>query len=244
MERFRKTENGISKSIGKAIAENSLIENNDKVLVGVSGGKDSLTLLKILSMRRKWVPIRYDITACHVLSNKACLRCGGIDKLKKFFEELGCDYIFEKSDIINETGDFSCFWCAWNRRKVLFNVASNMGISKVALGHNMDDLAETILMNLFFHGEISGLNPKQVLFDGKIVIIRPMIYLEEKLISRYAKEARFPVGICKCPNAEKSKRRYIKDLINDLSKKFKYVKKNIMNAPHRIKEEYLGVGYD
>ena len=241
MKALKKLETYISKSVGRAIVENALIEDGDKVIVGVSGGKDSLTLLKILALRKKWVPIKHDIVACHVLTNNMCAGCKEIDTLKKYFDELDCDYIFEKSEIVNEKTDFSCFWCAWNRRKTLFNLAQRVGAGKVALGHHMDDIAETMLMNLFFHGEISSLNSKQPLFKGKIAIIRPMVYLEEKKISDYARTSGLPNFYCNCPHAEKSKRHYMKDLIRKLESEFKYVKKNIVNAPHRIKKDYLGV---
>ncbi|MFH1594557.1 MAG: ATP-binding protein [Candidatus Omnitrophota bacterium] len=243
MQTLKKLENSISKSIGRAIKKNALIEDNDRVLVGVSGGKDSLTLLKILSSRRKWMPIKYDIVACHIISNHVCAECHEVDELKKLFNELECEYVFEKSDIADREDYFSCFWCAWNRRKAMFKIAERTGCTKIALGHHMDDAVETTLMNLFFRGEISSINPKQPLFDGKMTIIRPMIYLEEKRIADFAKVARLPESFCRCPNATRSRRFYIKDLLTKLESEFKYVKKNIMNAPHRIKEEYLGVRY-
>jgi len=243
MRNIKKLENSISKSMGRAIAENSLIENNDRILVGVSGGKDSLTLLKILAKRRKWVPIKYDIVACHIFSNEVGLECHDRDSLKKFFTDMGCEYVFEDSEMLGEKGNFSCFWCSWNRRKAIFTLADKYKCKKVALAHNMDDAAETMLMNLFFHGEISGLNAKQDLFGGKLAIVRPMIYLEERKIAEYAKAAGLPVSRCSCPNAKNSNRQKMKDMIGKLEKEFGYVKKNIMNAPHRIREEYLGVKY-
>ena len=171
------------------------------------------------------------------------MECHELENLKKFFKELDCEYIIKKSDIADDKEDFSCFWCSWNRRKALFEVANKGGFTKIALGHHMDDLVETTLMNIFFHGEISSINAKQPLFNGKITIIRPLIYLEEKKISLYAKETRMPMHPCNCPNAKKSRRKYIKDIINNMEKDFKYIKKNIMNAPHRIKKEYLGAKY-
>lgn len=244
MKELKRIENIVSKSVGRAIAEHSMIQNNDKILVGVSGGKDSLTLLKILSLRRKWVPIKYSMMACHVISNSACDECHELEQLKKMFNDLDCSYTIERSEIADDKESASCFWCAWNRRKALFRLAEKTGCTKIALGHHMDDLIETTLMNLFFNGEIASMNAKQPLFNGKIVIIRPMIYLEEKKISIYAKKSKFPVSLCKCPNAGVSKRAYVKDLIKKLDRDFKYVKKNIMNAPSRIKEEYLGVRYE
>jgi len=240
-KRLTKIENKVSKSIGRIVAEKRLIEESDKVLVCVSGGKDSMTLLKVLADRQKWIPIRYDIIACHIMSNNMCIGCREIEELKAFFETIGCEYVFEKSDILDEKSDFSCFWCAWNRRKAIFKLANRIGCTKVALGHNMDDVVETTLMNLFFHGEIASLNSRQSLFNGEIVIIRPMVELEEKTIAEYARMVKFPKFSCNCPHAGETKRQYVKDLIHKLEREFKYVKKNIMKAPRRVKKEYLGV---
>ena len=135
--------------------------------------------------------------------------------------------------------NISCFWCSWNRRKALFEVADRFGCKKVALGHHKDDIIETILLNLFFHGEISAMSPKQELFKGKIIIIRPLAYVEEDMIRRFARTAGFPHQKCACPNSITSNRTKIAQIIKDLEKVCPELKTNIFKSVKRIKEDYL-----
>ena len=141
--RRRDLEKSLSKKIGRAIADYGMIKDGDRILVAVSGGKDSLTLLKLLSERKKFVPIRYDILALHV---DLGYRCVNKDVLKKFLEDNGYPYHFKKLDILKgkRRKDITCFWCSWNRRKALFEAAQTYGCSTIALGHHKDDIAQTI----------------------------------------------------------------------------------------------------
>ncbi|MCX5702986.1 MAG: tRNA 2-thiocytidine(32) synthetase TtcA, partial [Candidatus Omnitrophica bacterium] len=166
------TEFYISKRVGKAIMDYGMLADGDKIAVAVSGGKDSLTLLRVLNDRKKFVPVKYELLAIHIDLGypRSCAK-----KLEKYFKKIGVKYIIKKVDIIRKTKpeEISCFWCSWNRRKALFETANRLGFSKVALGHHKDDIIETILLNLFFQGEISAMSPKQELFGGKITLIRP-----------------------------------------------------------------------
>ncbi len=229
----------ISKRIGKAIADFDLLNDGDKIIVAISGGKDSLTLLKMLIERQRWAPVKYDLLAAHIITDFKCAGCAHQSKLQNIFEEWGVDYRFINVTLGAEKGT-SCFWCAWNRRKALFELARETGYNKIALGHHKDDIVETFLLNLFYNGEISSINANQPLFDGKIRIIRPLAYVEEEAIKKYSKEAKFIPQVCKCPNARDSKRAVIKRLLSDLEKSGGYVKSNIFNAPSRIKHDYLG----
>lgn len=121
----------------------------------------------------------------------------------------------------------------------MFEAADRFGCSKVALGHHKDDVVETILLNLFFHGEISAMSPKQELFNGKITIIRPLVYVEEEMVKRFAKSIRFPHEKCACPNSFISQRTKIANIIKDLKKVCPDVKTNIFRSVKRIKEDYL-----
>jgi len=231
-----------ARKAGMAINRYGMIRDGDKVLVGVSGGKDSLTLLSILHERKKWLPIDYEVKAIHVITDYDRDADGRRRVLAGFFEGLGCDYEFRRIDIKgnNRLGREDCFWCSWNRRKALFQAAEELGFNKLALGHHKDDLAETILMNLIYKGEISGINPVQELFGGKITMIRPLVFLEEQEIGRYAEEMDFPVLPSKCPLNSLSKRAVVKKVIRELSSGAETdIKKNIMNAPHRIRAEYI-----
>lgn len=228
----------ISKCIGRAIIDYKMLDDGDKVAVAVSGGKDSLTLLKVLNDRKSFVPIKYELLAVHIDLGYPCHQP---QILAEYFKKLGIKYHIEKVDILKgkTRKDISCFWCSWNRRKALFEAADRFGCNKVALGHHKDDIVETILLNLFFHGEISTMSPKQELFKGKIIIIRPLTYVEEGMIIRFAKAAGFPHQKCTCPNSLVSKRTKMEGIIKDLKKICPEVKTNIFKSVKRIKQDYL-----
>jgi tRNA 2-thiocytidine biosynthesis protein TtcA len=233
---------GISNKIGKAISDFNLIEEGDRILVGVSGGKDSLTLLKMLIERRKWSPVRFDVAAAHIVTDKRCAGCVHNEVLQGIFESWGCEYRFVNISLESPLDKKnSCFWCSWNRRKALFLLADSLGCNKVAFGHHKDDVIETILMNMFYNGEISSVNARQPLFEGKLTIIRPLVYVEERDIKAYAAESGFPLQLCRCPNSMTSKRAAMKKLISGLEDGNKMIKSNIFRAPSRIRGEYLGL---
>jgi len=228
----------ISKRIGKAITDYDMLSDGDKIAVAVSGGKDSLTLLKVLVDRQRFVPIKYEVLAVHIDLGYP----RSISKaLEKYFKTIGVKYHIEKVDVLKKTKpkEINCFWCSWNRRKALFEVADRLGYPKVALGHHMDDIVETILLNLFFHGEISAMAPKQELFKGKITLIRPLAYVEEYLIKRFVKTAGFPAQDCICPNSLTSNRTKVANIIRDLKRSCPEIKTNIFRSVKRIKADYL-----
>ncbi|MCK9603150.1 MAG: tRNA 2-thiocytidine(32) synthetase TtcA [Candidatus Omnitrophica bacterium] len=228
----------ISKRMGRAIMDYKMLSEGDRIAVAVSGGKDSLTLLRVLNDRRTFVPIKYEILAVHIdLGYPRSFA----KPLVKYFKELGVNYHIEKVDVLKKTKrkDISCFWCSWNRRKALFETANRFGCTKVALGHHKDDVIETILLNLFFQGEISAMSPKQELFGGKITLIRPLAYVEEYMIKRFAKEEKLPHDTCKCPNSFTSNRTKMGNIINELKKVCPDVKTNIFRSVKRIKKDYL-----
>jgi tRNA 2-thiocytidine biosynthesis protein TtcA len=228
----------ISKKIGKAIIDYNMLAEGDKVAVAVSGGKDSLSLLHILNERRAFVPIKYDLVAIHIDSGYPHSYS---KKLEAYFRKAKINYHIEKIDALKNTKkkDINCFWCSWNRRKALFETVDRLGIKKIALGHHKDDIVETILLNLFFHGEISSMNPRQELFSGRIVIIRPLAYVEEDLLRRFAKQQKFPNDNCRCPNSLISHRSKISRIIKELEKTCPEVKTNIFRSIKRINKDYL-----
>ncbi|MDD5135954.1 MAG: ATP-binding protein [Candidatus Omnitrophica bacterium] len=243
MRSLTKTGLYISNRIGKAIADYNLIEDKDRILVAVSGGKDSLSLLKLLAERRKWAPIKYELIAMHVETDFRCAGCVHNEKLKSFFKANDVKYHFKKIKVKDKKKNTSCFWCSWNRRKALFLAADKLGCKKIAFGHHKDDIIETLLLNMFYHGEFAAMNPRQELFGGKIVIIRPLCYVEEEHMRKFAKESGFPSQVCRCPNSETSKRRLMKNMIKTLEKDCEFVRTNIFRSVSRVKEDYIDLKY-
>jgi len=228
----------LSKKVGKAIMDYQMLSEGDRILVAVSGGKDSLTLLKLLRDRLSFSPVKYELISAHIDTGKDPVF---LHSLKDYFERNNYPYVIEKIDIFENSAEsnIDCFWCSWNRRKTLFQLADKLNCNKIALGHHLDDIVQTILLNLFFNGEISSMSPKQTLFEGKITIIRPLAYVEEKEIISFAKEQNFPLpGGC-CSVFFSSKRSYIKGFLKELEKEIPDIKKNIFRALKRIKKEYL-----
>lgn len=229
----------ISKRAGRAMGDYAMLADGDRVLVAVSGGKDSLTLLHVLLYRQKFIPIKVKLTAVHV---DAGIPGFPLVKLEDHFKKIGVDYRIERTDFLKgkDLKDIDCFWCSWNRRKVLFNLAQKMGYNKIAFGHHLDDIVETILLNLFFRGEIGAMRPKQVLFDGKVTVIRPLAYEREEAIIKFAKAKKFS-SLCRyqCPHSLNTKRAVMKRLLAKLERDNPSVKTNIFKSLQNVKEDYL-----
>jgi tRNA 2-thiocytidine biosynthesis protein TtcA len=233
-------EDEIRSLTGKAIHRYGMIEDGDRILVGVSGGKDSLTLLTLLHERRKRVPIHYDVIPVYINL--------GFDSdqervLRDLFEERGLSYHIEQTQIGRkahsaENLENPCFLCSWERRKQIFHLAPRLGCNKIALGHHKDDIIETFLLNIFYSAKISTMLPVQTLFKGKITIIRPLALIEEKKIERFAQEKGLPVGPSGCPSSGKTKRNEIKGFIENLEKGNRKVKGNIFRSLSNVKLDY------
>lgn len=227
--------------MGKAIHRYGLIQDGDRILVGVSGGKDSLTLLHLLHERRKRVQTHYELVPVHI---DLGFGSGRAHILKEFFESEGLAHHIEFTDIgIRANGpenrENPCFLCAWERRKRLFHLAHRLKCNKIALGHHKDDIIETFLLNVFYSAEISTMLPIQALFKGKITLIRPLALIEEKKIERFAREMGLPFGPSGCPSSGKTKRKEIKELIENLERKNPKVKGNIFRSLSNIKLDYM-----
>ncbi len=233
-------EKEIRSLVGKAIHGYGLIQDGDRILVGVSGGKDSLSLLYLLHERSKRVPVHYELMPVYI---DLGFDPGRTEILKNFFESRGLPYHIEFTDIGRrangpENRENPCFLCSWERRKCLFHLAHRFRYNKIALGHHKDDIIETLLLNIFYSAEISTMVPLQSLFKGKITLIRPLALLEEKKIERFAREMELPFGPSGCPSSGKTKRRVVKDLIEALSKRDHRLKGNIFRALSNIKLDY------
>jgi len=229
--------------MGKAIGNHRMIEDGDRILVAVSGGKDSLALLYFLRKIQSWSPVKFSLMAVHVEKDFSCGGCTHEKVLKAFFKEMEIPYVFKKIQLKQDGNSINCFWCSWNRRRVLFETANELGFNKIALGHHKDDIIETVLMNLIYRGNISAINPRQEFFGGKFTMIRPLCYVEEETIREFAREKNLTQGLCRCPYGEQSRRKAIKNFIQDAQAHAapNNIRSNILRGVSRIKKEYVDV---
>jgi tRNA 2-thiocytidine biosynthesis protein TtcA len=241
VERMAYWEKEIRNLMGKAIHRYGLIEDGDRILVGVSGGKDSLTMLDLLVERAKRVPVRYELVPAHIdlgfSSNRA-------ETLRRYFEERSLHYYIEHTEIgrlahSDENRENPCFLCSWERRKRIFSLAHRLKCNKIAFGHHKDDIIETFLLNIFYSAEISTMLPIQTMFKGRMTIIRPLALVEEKLTERFARERGLPIGSSGCPSSGRTKRSEMKTLIDGLQMKNHRIKGNIFRSISNIKPDYL-----
>ena len=237
MRASNKCEYFLLKRMGKTISDYKLIENNDRIIVAVSGGKDSLSLLRLLTIRSSYVPIKYELLAVHIDFGYSPAQ---VEKLNKYLQQQGYQYHIEKRSLDLKPGEkINCFWCSWNRRKALFEVADRFGFKKIALAHNKDDLVETALLNLFYHGEISTILPSLEFFNGRFLLIRPLVNVEACELKRYADIMHLPYHEHSCPfKADTTKRAKIKGLILSLSRENRHIKRNILKSIQREKILY------
>jgi len=224
----------VYKNMGRAMADYEMLKDGDKILVGVSGGEDSLSLLKLFMLRKPKVPIDYEIVICFVATSFVEI---DEDKLKGYFDQLNVPYVTKV--LVIDKDEASCFWCSWNRRKILFETAKELGCNKVALGHHLDDIVETTLMNMFYKAEISTMKPRVSLFGGEIEIIRPLAYVPKTALAEFARFFELPVVSYECEYGKNSKRLLAQKIIKEVENDCSYVKKNIFNSLKNIKEEYL-----
>ncbi len=230
----------VNQKIGKAIQKYSLIEEGDRLLVGFSGGKDSMVLLETLAGRLKRQKVNYELAAIHI-SLKSQPYSIDLDYLAGFAESLQVPFIHQVIDVdlFEENCNNPCFACSWNRRKALFETAQKMGYSKLVLGHHMDDAIETLLMNMVFQAGISSMPPSLSMFNGKLNIIRPLLLLTEAEIKEFAIFRNFRREIKTCTYEKESKRKDIKNLINQLAELTPKARSNIYASMTNIQAEYL-----
>lgn len=224
-----------SEKVRRAISDYKMIEEGDRVLVAVSGGKDSLSMMHFLDYHHKNKVFDFQMLACHVDLGYGC---ANKKLLEEHFKSFDIKYIFTKKDILQGKSreDINCFWCSWNRRKVLFELAKKHNCNKVSLGHHLDDIVHTTMMNLFFYGEIATSSPYLELFEGVITLIRPLCYIKEEETEIFSEALNLPLPCCACPRKPTSKRTLIKNTFHSLFKAYPPVKENIFYALRQLKE--------
>ena len=223
----------------KAIQDFDMIQENDKIAVGLSGGKDSLTLLHILKNYQKFSPQKFELIAI-------TLNPGGVDNspLYKLCKELNVEFHEVQTDIKEIVFDIRkeknpCSLCANLRRGALNGTAKELGCTKVALGHHKDDAIETFLMSMIYEGRVSCFSPKSTMDKQNITIIRPMIYIEEYMTKKATKEYNYPVIKNPCPADGLTKRQDIKELVAKLNKEILGSKKNIFGALNNSEKLFI-----
>jgi tRNA 2-thiocytidine biosynthesis protein TtcA len=227
--------------VGRGINRFSMIGPGDRVLIGVSGGRDSLALSLALVERRRWVPVDYELAAVQVEWLEHPMTDGERGSIDRFYEELGIPLTRIRASIHPAwwKRGFSCYTCARNRKRLLFDEAARLGCCKIALGHHLDDIAETTMINLFFRGEFSTMMPVQRFFGGKVEIIRPMCEVRGAEVARVARRLDLPVVPQRCPNAEKNQRVLMRDILRQVSRVDRHAATNVYGAAWRINREYL-----
>jgi len=234
----------IAKKTTRAIMDFNLIEDGDRIMVGLSGGKDSWALLQTLDNLRTRAPISFSLIAVNVDSGYKDFKH---DVIATTCQARGWEYRIEHTDIgdimddVLEATATPCSLCARLRRGVLYRIASELGATKIALGHHLDDFVETLLLNLFFAGALKAMPARLVSDSGQHVVIRPLAYVGEDEARLYTKEVGLPIIGCCCPACGdlSLQRQRVKRLILDLEREHPGVKQSMLKALGNVKERHL-----
>lgn len=230
----------ITKLFNKSIVTYHLIEDNDRILVGLSGGKDSMALLEILARRSKIYKPKFEVMAAHIAVTNINYQ-SDIEYLKNFCDGLGVRFIYAETsfDASTDTRKSPCFLCSWNRRKMLFTIAQENQCNKIALGHHMDDIIETLYMNMVFQGAFSTMPPILKMRKFNISIIRPMCLIPEKELIEMAKLRGFKKQIKNCPYEKDSHRSDIKKILKEIEEINPEARYNIWGSMTNIQNDLL-----
>jgi tRNA(Ile)-lysidine synthetase-like protein len=228
--------------LSKAIKEYDLIKDGDRIMIGVSGGKDSMSLLSGLTSRLQFRKENYKIIAVHIDVENVPYSIDN-EYIKDFCDQHNIEYIIDKInvDFDKDPSKSHCFVCSWHRRKRLFELTEKYNCNKLALGHHLDDAVETLLINMCYHGSISSMPASLSMFNGRIELIRPMILLTNKEIRDFATIMNFPSEKETCPWDDKTKRNQAGEIIREMEKRFKPARKGIFKSMSKIYIDYLPI---
>lgn len=230
----------VNNKVAKSIVDNSLIYKGDKVLVAVSGGKDSLVLLETLAILRQYDFLDFTLEAIHIDVEDVAYSAD-IKALKSMGKRLNVkmNILGIESNMEDRGKKAPCFVCSWHRRKALFTFADEHGFKKLALGHHMDDAVETLLINMAYHGNISSLPAKLSMFEGVINLIRPLILLTNKDTQEYANIKGFPKQTVTCPFEDITKRTTARNILEQLKAINPKASQSIFRSMGNIDLDYL-----
>jgi len=228
----------------RAVVDYQMIEDGDRIMVGLSGGKDSWALLQILDVMRQKAPVRFSLVAVNVDSGYKAYKH---DLIARTCEARGWEYRIQHTHIgeliedILDANETPCSLCARFRRGVLYRVAKEVGATKIALGHHADDFIETLLLNLFFEGSLKAMPARLVSDDKAHIVIRPLVYISENDCRDYAKAMQLPIIGCCCPACGdlSLQRQRIKQLLMDLERENVGVKQSMLKALSNVSPRHL-----
>ncbi|MBN1480819.1 tRNA 2-thiocytidine(32) synthetase TtcA [candidate division KSB1 bacterium] len=241
MTRLHKTLNA---RLDKAVLEYNMLQENDSLLVAISGGADSMALIDLLSLHVWHYANNLTMTAVYIdlgFGDVADERCA---KIRTYLDRLRVHHKIVRTDIgpyahSDANRERPCFLCSRLKRKRLFETAEELGCNKIVFGHHKDDIIETLIINMVWGREISTMIPKLAVFQGRYHVLRPMVYIEEDLIKKYCAERHTPIVDQACPTDGQSKRQFIKEWLNELEGEIKGAKENIFASMKRVKTDYL-----
>jgi tRNA 2-thiocytidine biosynthesis protein TtcA len=230
--------------MGQAMADFSMIADGDRIMVCVSGGKDSYAMLDLMVDLQRRAPIRFEIIAVNVDQGWPGYRT---DLIAAHLAALGVEHrmVFDDFATVVEAnvpaGKTPCSLCSRLRRGLLYNLAVELGCHKIALGHHMDDLIETLVLNMFYSGKLASMPAVLRADDGRNTVIRPLCYVPEELLVEYASVRQFPLVSCGCPacGLPEQKRQVVKELLRQLEERDPGLKQNMLAALRNVKVSHL-----